>query len=269
MEPVAGPSARRGRRGHGQIFAVDHRADAPLVALRYRLKNAAIDVAEAPFDAAGRTFGRGTFIIRDGPASDVSQATRALGLRAWALSARQTVKTHAARAPRTAILHTWLTTQTEGWWRLAFDKLGVPYEYINTQQVSRGDTLRAKYDVILFPPVGRGPEAIVNRTADVRESDAVEEHAGHAEHRHAGQHRRHGVGPRVHGTRKPAEFVRAGGVLVGVMDTADLAVTYGLAPGVPITRPHRLKVPGSILQSRLMDENSPIAYGYDEPVGLL
>ncbi|MBS0432061.1 MAG: hypothetical protein JSS21_06605, partial [Proteobacteria bacterium] len=31
------------------------------------------------------------------------------------------------RVPRIALMHTWLSTQTEGWWRMALDKLHVPY----------------------------------------------------------------------------------------------------------------------------------------------
>ena len=58
------------------------------------------------------------------------------------------------RMPRIALMHTWLSTQTEGWWRMALDELGVPYTYISTQDVARDPDLRAKYDVILFGPVG-------------------------------------------------------------------------------------------------------------------
>ena len=58
---------------------------------------------------------------------------------------------------RVALLHTWLSTQTEGWWRQAFDGAQVPYTYISTQQIAADANLDAKYDVIVFPPVGRGP----------------------------------------------------------------------------------------------------------------
>ena len=47
-------------------------------------------------------------------------------------------------------MHTWLDTQSEGWWRMAFDKLYVPFAYIITQTVSREADLGAKYDVIVF-----------------------------------------------------------------------------------------------------------------------
>ena len=54
------------------------------------------------------------------------------------LGAAPSVATHVAKAPRIAFMHTWLGTQTEGWWRLAFDKLGVPYDYISTQEGLNG-----------------------------------------------------------------------------------------------------------------------------------
>ena len=49
-------------------------------------------------------------------------------------------------------MHTWGSTQAEGWWRMEFDRLKIPYEYISTQTASKADNLRAKYDVIVFPP---------------------------------------------------------------------------------------------------------------------
>jgi hypothetical protein len=57
-------------------------------------------------------------------------------------------------------------------------------------------------------------------------------------------------------------------VLVGVDDTADFAVTYGLTHGVTITRPERLKVTGSVLRSKLVDGASPIAYGYHDNLSI-
>ena len=48
-----------------------------------------------------------------------------------------TVKTHPVKAPRVALMHTWLSTQDEGWWRLALDQLQVPFAYISTQDVAK------------------------------------------------------------------------------------------------------------------------------------
>jgi hypothetical protein len=66
------------------------------------------------------------------------------------------------RAARIAIMHTWLSTQDEGWFRLGFDHLQVPFTYISTQDAAREPNLKSKYDVILFAPVGRGTQAIIN-----------------------------------------------------------------------------------------------------------
>ena len=69
---------------------------------------------------------------------------------------------HPVRAPRVAIMHTWLSTQDEGWYRVGLDQNQVPFTYISTQDVSKEPNLKSKYDVILFAPVGRGAQQIIN-----------------------------------------------------------------------------------------------------------
>jgi len=147
----------------GSIFAIDNRAETALAVLRYRMKDAAIDAAEDGFEAGGHRFSRGSFIIRNASASDLNRVTTELGLMAYALPASPTVKTHPVRAARVALMHTWLSTQLDGWWRQALDSLGIPYDYISTEGAAKSDKLNAKYDVILFAPLGFGgdPLAIV------------------------------------------------------------------------------------------------------------
>ena len=114
--------------GTGSVFAINHNADPSLATLRYRFKDAQVDVAEEPFEAQGQKFNRGSFIIRGGvSAEDLGKAVAELGLKAVALAAAPTVKTHPAKAARIALMHTWINTQDEGWWRLALDQIAVPY----------------------------------------------------------------------------------------------------------------------------------------------
>jgi hypothetical protein len=163
VEKVAGDVKARGEvSGAGEVFAINHNADPTLATLRYRLKSASIEAAEEAFEAEGRKFSRGTFLIRDVDRAELEKATSELGLVAAGLSSAPTVKAHPLKAARVAILHTWLSTQTEGWWRMALDQFQIPYDYISTQVVAREPNLNAKYDVILFPPVGRGGQAIVS-----------------------------------------------------------------------------------------------------------
>ena len=261
METVSGEiKAPGGAIGSGTTFAIDHNADNALAALRYRLKNADFQIAEQPFEAAGHNFVRGSFIVRRVAAEDLNKASAELGLRVYALGAAPIVATHPARAARIAIMHTWLNTQTEGWWRQAFDFLHIPYDYISVQDVARDQNLNAKYDVILFPPGGGSPQAIVagmpmwrnpmpwkktelTPNIGVDETDDI----------------RPGLG--LKGVDNLAAFVKNGGVLVTVENTANLAVIFGLTSGVSTNQPPRLHVVGSLLRTKVVDDASPIAYG--------
>ena len=77
----AGRESQRRRSGPkapssdtGAIFLVNHNADIALATLRYKLKDASFEAAEEPFDAGGRKFSRGSFIIRNAGAADVQKA---------------------------------------------------------------------------------------------------------------------------------------------------------------------------------------------------
>lgn len=164
MERVTSIVAPSGVSGAGTVFAINNDADTALATLRYKLKDAQIEAAEEPFEADGHQFNRGSFLVHGVSGGDLHHAVSDLGLEAYGLSTAPSVKTHPVRAARVAILHTWLSTQTEGWWRQALDSMHVPYGYISTQTVAKDADLNAKYDVILFPPVGRfvSPDLIIN-----------------------------------------------------------------------------------------------------------
>ena len=221
MELVKGDvKAPSGVTGAGSVFAINHNADNALITLRYKLKDADIQMAEEPFEAAGTKFNRGLVHHQRRRAGRSRQGDDELGLKAVALAAAPSVKTHPVRAPRVALLHTWLSTQTEGWWRQAFDANKVPYDYISTQDVAKDANLSAKYDVIIFGP-GGGQAGHHRGHADVAQRDAVEELAGDAEHRHVGADRRHPLRPGAgRGSMHIRDFVKKGGVFIGATTTA-------------------------------------------------
>ncbi|HKY30660.1 MAG TPA: M14 family zinc carboxypeptidase [Pyrinomonadaceae bacterium] len=250
--------------GNGSIYLVNHNADNALISFRYRLKDVPFEAAEEPFEAGGRKFNRGSFIIRKAALADIRQAATEFGLQVQVVEAAPNVKTHAVKAPRIALMHTWMNTQDEGWWRLALDQLSVPYDYISTQDVAKDPELRRKYDVIIFAPFGRGPAAIINGmpmwgnpipwkttplTPNIGKIDSTDD-------------MRPGLG--YSGLMNLQKFTQEGGLFIGTMDTADLAVTAGFTPGVSITRPNRLKAIGVVLRSKVVDAASPIAYGYGD-----
>jgi hypothetical protein len=56
-------------------------------------------------------------------------------------------------------------------------------------------------------------------------------------------------------------FVKQGGVLVAVENTAQFAITSGYTAGVTMNTPTGNAVVGSLLRSRIVDDASPITYG--------
>jgi hypothetical protein len=256
-----------GVEGSGETFLINHNADNALMTLRYRFASASFDVAEEPFEAAGHKFNRGSFIVKGVSEDELGKAASELGVRAYAAAA-PSVKTHPVKAARIAIMHTWLGTQGEGWWRQALDNFHIPYDYINTQNVGKMD-LRAKYDVIIFGPGARGgPQTIVNGmpmygnplpwkttqlTPNLGTIDSTDDI-------------RPGMG--WDGLQHIQDFVRQGGLLITATDTDNFATTFGLTPGVSIGASQRLKVTGSVLRTKQVDAASPIAYGYSDNLAL-
>ena len=270
MERVTEIHAPGGVKGDGTVFAINNTAEPALATLRYKLKDAGVEAAEEAFESGGKKFNRGSFVIRNAGRADLDRAAADLGLQAVALGTAPSVKTHPVRAARVAFVHTWLSTQTEGWWRLALDDLKIPYDYISTQTIAKIDDLNAKYDVILFPPVGYfpGPTAIINGMPTawgnplpwkntpltpnlVGKNDSTDD-------------MRPGLG--WDGLAKLQAFVQKGGVLLTATDTSRFATEIGLVSGVSTHTSERMKIVGSVLGTRLVDSGSPIAYGYEEKV---
>jgi hypothetical protein len=270
MELVKEIRAPGGVKGDGAVFAIDNNAEPALATLRYKMKDAGVEAAEEPFESSGKKFNRGSFVIRNAKRADLDRAATELGLQVVALAAAPSVKTHPVRAARIAFVHTWLSTQTEGWWRLALDDLKIPYDYISTQAIKKIDDLYAKYDVILFPPVGffSSPTAIVNgmplawgnplpwkNTPEtpnlVGKNDSTDD-------------MRPGLG--WEGLAKLQAFVQKGGVLLTATDTSRFAAEIGIVTGVSAHNSERMKIVGSVVGTRLVDGASPIAYGYGEKV---
>jgi zinc carboxypeptidase len=265
MERVSGTvAAPGGVKGNGTVFAVHHTADSALVTLRFGLGDATVEAAEDSFDAGGRKFPRGTWLVRGADRARLDKAAGELGIPVVALAAAPKVATHPLRVPRVALVHTWMWTQDEGWWRQAFDRRKVAYEYVSTQVIARTPDLRSRFDVIVFPPTGIGPRLTVQgmpmwgnpipwKTTDITPNlgkiDSTDDMR---------------PGLDLTGIANLRRFAADGGVLIVCMDTAELAVQYGLAPGVTITPADKMKLTGSVVRARLVDSASPIVYGYPD-----
>jgi Zinc carboxypeptidase len=264
MAPVSDVNELSGNvAGTGPVFAVNNSGQIGLAALAYALKGADVSIAEEAFEDGGHKFATGSMLIAKADNSRLKTALRQLDLDANALGAAPSVRAHAAAEPRIAFLHTWLYTQREGWWRMAFDKLHVTYDYISTQTASREPELRSKYDVIIFAPAGHVstrqiveglpmwgnalPWQKTDLTPNLGRIDATEDV-------------RPGLG--WAGVEHLKAFVEQGGLLITAEDTAQFAIDAGLAPGVFVAPRKNVKVTGSVLNAVVVDKKGPVAYGF-------
>jgi hypothetical protein len=152
---------------------------------------------------------------------------------------------------------------------MAFDKLHVPYDYINTQTAGREPDLRSKYDVIIFAPVGNTtPAQIINGlpmwgnplpwqntslTPNIGKLDSTED-------------MRPGLG--FSGVANLKRFVEQGGLLITCEDTSQLAIDEGLAPGVFVAPRRNVHVVGTVLNAVTVSKDHAVAYGYDGSIAV-
>jgi hypothetical protein len=265
MTKVDDPASLAGKMiGTGSVLAVANSGQTSLLALVYKLKSAKIEAAEKAFDAEGHHFAAGSLLITGAAQDAANAAMHDLELDGMRLSAAPSVAAHTVTAPRIAFMHTWLATQTEGWWRYGFDATGVPFDYISTQTVAKEDDLRGKYDVIVFAPVGRASaQEIIDgmpmwHNAMPWQKSELTPNLGRID---STEDIRPGLG--YDGLAHLRKFVEQGGLLITCEDTAQFAVDTGLAPGVSVAAAGDARVVGSVLNTVFVARDNPVAYGYD------
>jgi hypothetical protein len=252
--------------GSGPVLIVDHTTDNNLVTFRYRHAAVKMYAAEAAFEAGGRTFRPGAFIIPGGRRAQLEPTLAELGLSAVAVAELPTVKTHEMDLPRIGYVHAWQRTQDEGWVRAALDHYGVPYSYFADQKLRDGN-LRAKYDVIIYPHVGGSAQSHVagipktgttplpyKKTATTPNLGAID----------ASDDIRGGMG--IEGLTELYKFVQQGGTLIVEGSTSTIFPAYNLTSGITIESPEALFARGSVMRGIVVDKASPIAYGFDTQV---
>jgi hypothetical protein len=271
-----------GIEGEGSTYLVNHNTDNTLATLRFRLPKVKMDAAEEPFELDGVKFKAGTFVIREVERAALEKELRELGLRAHATAGRVPVSTHELAVPRIALLHNWQSTQNDGWFRIAFDVLKIPYTYLADTALRRMGDLQRSFDVIIVPPTfsslasairgipERGPPMPWKKTAEtphlwapgLSQSDDI----------------RGGLG--YQGLEKLQRFVAEGGLLIAITSSTVLPIQAGMTEMVSVDEQRQaprspvggdgappqggLQAPGSVLLAKFDDRRSPIAYGYDD-----
>jgi hypothetical protein len=250
------------------FYLVENSTDDQVTVLRFRLADVAMEAAEGSFEADGRTYAAGSFVIpAAGNPEDLAErldaAASDLGIMIRGVASRPDVATHDLDVPRVALVHTWVSTpQDAGWWRLVFDRRGIPYTYLSEQDL-RTDDLSA-YDVVIMPGSRANPRALVQGTTEA--GPAIPWQSS-PEYPSLGlidetDDMRRGMG--FEGLVHLRDFLRRGGVFLTAGATTALPIDMALTRRVSIETTRQLTARGTVLKTVVHDDASPIAYGYPE-----
>ncbi len=241
-------------------IAVAHLGSNNMISLRYKLKNVPMQIAEKSFKVDSVTYPAGSFVITDmSQAAAVKAAVAEFGLTAATFAAVPTVPMHNADVPRVAIYSAWTNTQNLGWYRLTFDKFGVPYDLIFKEQVKAGK-LRDKYDVILMAEQNLGKTATLAAPAAKPQSYKKTDKFKFLGDYGSTDDMSGGLGQ--DGVDAIGAFLDAGGTLIAIGDAARLPIEFGFAHTVD-----KVTVPGltsqrPLVQGEIVRPEHPVFYGY-------
>lgn len=270
-----------GKPGAAKAYVINATGEPGLATLRFRLKDVKFLAAEAAFDAGGQKFAAGAFVIPvDGNPGDVSgrlnAAARELGVRVTGVDVLPDVARHEVGVPRIALVHSWTSTQNEGWFRLALEESGIPYSYVSDLQVRATPDLRTAYDVILLPPAFSGVAQLLNGIPKRMGPDGGDaggpipwENSATTPNFAGVDHApdiRGGLG--FEGVANLKKFVEDGGVFIAIGASTHLPIDLGLIDTVTIADARQLRARGMVARAKVADKGSPIAYGYDDTVGV-
>jgi hypothetical protein len=271
---VAAPGGivRLGKAGPVQAYLINHNADNVLATFRFKHKDLKVHAAAAEFEAQGRKFRAGSFILKPGEnpgnlEAALDAAGKSFGISVYAVPAAPDVPAHELVVPRVALVHTWQNTQTEGWVRIALDECAIPYDYVSVHALRDNAKLKDKYDVILFGPSSGDPFGIVNGvtgdkplpwkktalTPNLGSEDSTDDMRG---------------GIELDGVLHLRDFVRDGGVFITLTNTSALPIQFGLAQGLSIRDTPNLWAQGGVYKAEVGDRTSPLVYGYDDSLGV-
>jgi hypothetical protein len=261
-----------GRAGSSSAYLVRYNADNNLTSFRFAHPELLLEAAREGFQNGGQDYGAGSFIIpTDGNPQDLAEildeAGQEFGFYATGVAAMPSVATHRVAVPRIALVHTWLTTQNEGWLRIGLDEYGVPYDYISVHTVRDTPDLRSRYDVILMGPSVADPMQLLR---GVQGDDPIpwqaSEHTPNIGKQASSPDIRGGLD--LTGVLHLQRFVEQGGTLLTIGNSNVLPIHFGLAPGVSTRTSSELWAPGGVYRATRADAASPLAWGYGDELGV-
>jgi len=259
-------------RGSAKAFLINHNADNPLATFVFKHNNLKMHAAAESFKVKDMTFNAGTFIIKtDENSGDLKsvldEAGKKFGFTAYAVASLPKADILEIDVPRVALVHTWQSTQDEGWVRIALDELEIPYDYISVHDIRDNPRLRDKYDVILFGPArGNALNLVDGLSGDKPIPWKKTELTPNIGCQASTDDMRGGL--ELEGILHLRDFIKDGGLFLTFAGSSSLPIHFGLAQGISIKDTQDMWARGGVFKAEVVDKTSPIAYGYGKELGV-
>jgi hypothetical protein len=260
VTPVAQVTLKGRIRGAGTAgLAVAHYGSNNMISFRYKLKTVPMKIADKGFTTEGVEFPAGSFVIAGLIDANTRAAIEEFGLTAAALADIPSVPMHEAEAPRIAIYSQWSGTQDLGWYRLAFDNLGVPFDLIFKEQVMQGN-LRAKYDVILMAAQNITRQSVLQAPAARPQPYQKSE-----KYKFLGMY---GETPDMsggfgqQGVDEFTRFLEGGGTLIAAGGAIRFPIEFGWAHTIDAEQITGITAQRPIIQAEIARPDHPVFFGY-------
>ena len=232
--------------GGGSHLVFSNRDNHSFTAVNRILKaGGQVSLATSDFRMGGRTFPRGSFVVRSGSLSGKTQRKIASETGVNLYGGKASVPTKIVQKSRVALYKSWQANMDAGWISYIFDKYEQPYHVLRDAEVRAG-RLRERFDVIVLP--------------DQRAASIIDGHRkGTMPPQYVG-------GMTSQGVENLRDFVAQGGVLLCNRSSAVLAID---AFNLPIknvlekVKTDSFNCPGSLVKVTY-DQDHPLTLGLPE-----
>ena len=255
--------------GKGENYILNYKAQSRLLPALFWLKSennkatATVFDARTTVDGIKDTLTAGSVLFKGLSQEQATKMATQFGLDMQATTTSSVSKQHLVNLPRVAIYHTWNSTQDAGWARYTFEQLGIPYSSIHKDDLKKGG-LRKRFDVILIPRVGGSANDFINE---------IDKNFGPMPYTKTAEFPSHGFpdstsdmtgGPGFAGMEQLRQFAEAGGVIISLDNSSQILANAGIVKELQPYDAAGLFHPGSIVNVKVRNSNSPVIYGFPE-----
>ncbi len=255
--------------GTGDNYTLKYKGQNTLLPALYWLKAENKDASAAVMDAKSTVGGlkdslsAGSVLFKGLSPAQAKKLTTQFGLDLQATNTGSVPKQHTVNLPRIAIYHTWYYTQDAGWARFTFDQMGIPYTYINKDDLKEGG-LRKRFDVILVPRIFGTANNFINEIDRKFSPMPYTKTAEYPSHGFPDSTSDMTGGPGFVGMEQLSQFVETGGVIITLDNSSQIMASAGIGRELEVFDAPGLFHPGSVVNVKIRSTNSPVLYGFPE-----